>query len=110
MQPLALLDVTGFELVVDSYDLRHALTGHSQERGSRDRYPLLEADIIALPGWLLASAVVMAGNASKNALQPPRVRFEQPAAAGSWKTVAILEVRTGRRQLMLETLYKTENG
>ena len=50
MQPLALLDVTGFELVVDSYGLRHALTGHSQERGSRDRYPLLEADIIALPG------------------------------------------------------------
>ena len=65
MQPLALLDVTGFELVVDSCGSRHALTGHSQARGSRARYPLLEADIIALPGWLLAPAVVMAGNPQK---------------------------------------------
>ena len=75
---MALLDVTGFELVVDSYGLRHALTGHSQERGSRDRYPLLELDVIALPGWLLAPAVVMAGNAQKMPYSRPGCGLSNP--------------------------------
>ena len=95
---------------MDSYGLRHALTGHSQERGSRDHYPLLEADILALPAWLTMPPVIKAGNPPKNALQPHRVRFEYPEIFSSLKTVVVLEVRTGRKQLVLVTMYKTENG
>ena len=95
---------------IDFYALQHALNGHSQERGSRDHFPLLEADILALPSWLPAPPVIKAGNPPKNTLQPQRVRFERPELFSSLKTVVILKVRTGRQQLALVTMYKTENG
>jgi len=104
------VDVSGYKLSIDSYGLRHALTGHSQERGSRDHFPLLEADILALPSWLTAPPVVKASNLPKHPLQPRRVRLERPELFSSLKTVVILEVRTGRKQLVLTTMYKTENG
>jgi hypothetical protein len=110
--PFLGIDISGFAFAVDSYGLRHALTGHSQERGSRDHYPLLEADILALPSWLTAPPVVKASNPPKNALQPRRVRFERPELFSALKTVVVLEARTGRKQLVLVTMsmYKTENG
>ena len=89
--------------------MRHALTGHSQERGSRDQFPLFETDILALPLWLPAPPIMQIGNASKHPLQPRRLRFERPELAGIFKTVVVLEVRTGRKQLALVTMYKTKN-
>lgn len=109
IHPIVGRDVTGFRFSVDSYGLQHALTGHSQERGSKDHHALLEADILALPAWLIAPLIVKAGNALKNPLQPPRVRFERLELFSTFKTVVISEVRTGRRQLALITMYKTEN-
>ena len=109
IHPIVGRDTTGFKFLVDSYGLQHALTGHSQERGSKDHYPLLKADILALPAWLSAPPVVKAGNAPKHPLQPQRLRFERPELFDTLKIVVILEMRTGRQQLALVTMYKTKN-
>lgn len=108
--PFTGCDTSGLLFSVDSYGLRHALTGHSQELGSRDHYSLLDADILALPSWLAAPPIVKASNPPKNVFQPRRVRFERPELFDSLKTVVVLEVRTGRKQLVLVTMYKTKNG
>ena len=110
VEPFVGLDISGLAFVVDSFGLRHALTGHSQERGSRDHFLLLEADILALPAWLTNPPVLKTSNLPKHALQPRRVRFERPELFSDLKTVVILEVRTGRKQLVLVTMYKTQNG
>lgn len=109
MLPLVGFDIQGYAFSMDSYGLRHALTGHSQERAGREHFSLLEADILALPSWLTQPPVIKASNLPKHDLQPRRVRFERPEFFSTVKTVVILEVRTGRKQLMLVTVYKTEN-
>ena len=102
------LDTEAFAFTLDSYGMRHALNGHGHERGSPDVFPLFEADLLALPGWLPAPPVVLASHPPKNPLQPRRIRFERPELFSPLKTVVILEVRTGRRQFALVTLYKTK--
>lgn len=103
------IDTTNFTLTVDSFGLSHALGGHSQERGSRDHYPLLEADILALPTWLTAPDVVIAGQLRYSS-QPLRVIVERLELFTHLKTVVVLELRPRWRRLVLVTMYKTKTG
>lgn len=102
-------DVQGFYLTLDSYGVRHAFNGHSQERGSRDHYPLMEADLLALPEWIATPTTIVEGATKPLSMQPRRLRLEY-ALSNQTKTVLILEIRPKYRRLVLVTMYKTKNG
>ena len=103
------LEVRDYQLTLDSYGVRHAFTGHSQEWGSRDHYPLLEADMLALPAWIFNPAILKKGAPPLSANQPQRLQVEHPTSQQAVKTVVILEVRPRYRRLVLVTMYKTKN-
>ena len=104
------LEVRDYQLTLDSYGVRHAFNGHSQERGSRDHYPLLETDVLTLPNWIFSPAVLKKGALQLLANQPRRLQIEHPTSQQAVKTVVILEVRPRYRRLVLVTMFKTKNG
>lgn len=99
----------GFRLTLDSYGVRHAFGGHSQEWGSRDQHPLNEADMLSLPSWVFAPANILEGAVRVLPTQPRQLRLEY-IDSQQLKTVLILEVRPKHRRLVLVTMYKTKNG
>jgi hypothetical protein len=103
------IDTQGFRLTLDSYGVRHAFGGHSQEWGSRDHYPLTEADMLSLPSWVFAPTTVLEGATRVLPMQPRRLRLEY-VDSQQLKIVLILEVRPRYRRLVLVTMYKTING
>lgn len=102
-------DIQGFQLTLDSYGVRHAFSGHSQEWGSRDHYPLTEADVLAMPEWVFSPTATLAEAARSSPMQPQRLRLEH-VDDQQLKTVLILEIRPKYRRLVLVTMYKTKNG
>lgn len=102
-------DTLDYQLTLDSYGVRHAFAGHSQERGSRDQYPITEADVLALPKWIFMPTTIQEG-AKPSASQLQRLQLEHSMGQQPTKTVVILEVRPRYRRLVLVTMYKTKNG
>jgi hypothetical protein len=109
VQDTSSIDTQGFRLTLDSYGVRHAFGGHSQEWGSRDHYPLTEANMLSLPNWVFAPTTVLEGATRVLSMQPRRLRLEY-VTSQQLKIVLILEVRPRYRRLVLVTMYKTKNG
>ena len=104
------LAVEGFAFTLDSYGMRHALNGHSKERGSQDRLALTGTDFLELSTWLEAPDAIVAGVPGKHFSEPERLLFERLDPALACKTVAVLERRPRWKRLVLVTLYKTKTG
>lgn len=102
-------DTYRFRITLDNFGVRHAFKGHSQERGSRDLHPLTEADMLALPDWLLTPDLLQEGAGRASPHQPLRLQLTH-LDAQQVRTVVILEIRPRPRRLVLVTMYKTENG
>ena len=98
-----------FQITLDSFGIRHAFAGHSQERGSQDQHLLTEVDVLALERWVFDPHTLKPGVRKTASAQPLRLHFEH-LDAQQVKTVVILEVRPRHRRLVLVTMYKTENG
>jgi len=104
------LDARDFQLTLDSYGVRHAFAGHSQEWGSRDQNPLTEAGMLALPDWIFVPVALAAGAPARSAQPPLRWQPETSSELEQLMTVVIVEVRPRYRRLVLVTMFKRKNG
>jgi len=103
------LNVVGYRITIDHSAIIHALRQHGQAvEVLRGQLPVDQADVIDLAGWLPTPTVVSDAGQLKGRLRC--LRFELSTVTS--RTIAILEVRTGRSrtQLSLKSLLQKKAG
>lgn len=102
------IDTSGFTLVLDQSGILHTFRKHGLKNAASEvaqgQIPIEEADIEALAEWLLTPQAVCAGLPRPGRLPMSCVEFQFLHVTG--KVSAVLEIRPGRRRLVLTTLYK----